>query len=117
MELNELTSVIERSMKTISSSVTRNLARTAAYEVMNYYEEKANSRIKWTESLDNPQYKTCFFNGLPVASIEKNSERFEFKTYFPVGPNDKNGSGSKENYEDAQKEVEKLLSTFLQKLF
>jgi len=121
MELNELTNVIERSMKTISSNVTRNLARTAAYEVISYFEEKANSKIVWSDSLENSDIKKCNYNNLPIATVEKKDFNgnyvFEFKTNFPTSQNDTQIVGKKDTLEESQAEVEKMWSNFLQKMF
>jgi hypothetical protein len=121
MELNELTNVIERSMKTISSSITRNLARTAAYEVLSYYEEKANEKISWSESLENSNVRKCTYNNLPIATVEKKDVGtkivYEYKTNFPVGQHDPTSVGHKDSFEEAQEEVEKYWSAFLQKMF
>lgn len=122
MELNELTNVIERSMKTISSGVTRTLARTAAYELLTYFEEKANSKMTWIDVFDNVNLKKCVYNNLTIATIEKSDTKdgryfYNYKTNFPPNQQETSSSGSKNTFEEAQVEIEKMWSNFLQKMF
>ena len=122
MELNELTNVIERSMKTVSSGVTRTLARAAAYELLTHFEEKANSKMSWVDVFDNANQKKCLYNNLLIATVEKidtktGSYMYEYKTNFPSSQLETSTSGSKNTYEEAQIEIEKMWSNFLQKIF
>lgn len=130
MELNEMTNVIERSMKTVSNGVTRNLARTAAYELLKHYEEKANKKITWKNKYsdtDQPDAegrwsRVCYYNGLQIAWVNMVNDNgrtmYIYKTVFPVSGNDMPlGVEVKETFEETKMAVEKLWSKFLQNLY
>lgn len=130
MELNELTSVIERSMKTVNSNITRSLARSAAYEVLTHYENKANQRLKWEprySTTDQPDdsgrwARICYYNGLQIGWINRVDNEgtviFSYKTTFPVSGNDLAiGTGFKYTFQEAKDELEKMWSKFLQKIY